>query len=167
MPTLGEREIFGDEDIVQLTSQVDELAAVINDLNARLHAQFTTIAAHAEIGGEQSDLAREEARGDLERTGSTLIELIEQIRPTTNGFPPPTGDPGPGPPAADRRDRLAAVEEQVASRAITRSERVVARAFELGSHLSAAGPDLPDRSPRYPPPSCADSDRTERVPTSE
>lgn len=77
---LGEHSIFGDEQAAQLRSDLDELRAAVADVSDRLHAQFTTIAAHAEIAREQADFARQEAHSDLERTRDMLIGLIEQLR---------------------------------------------------------------------------------------
>ena len=78
--TLGEHGIFGDEEAAQLRAELDDVRAAIADLNGRVHAQFTTISAHAEIAREQADLARNEARSDLERSREALIGLIEQVR---------------------------------------------------------------------------------------
>ena len=90
-PTLGEREIFGDEDLAEMRAELEQLAASVTELSAQLHAQFTTIAAHAEIAREQSEFARDEARADLERTRNTLIELVEQVRGTSaSHLPPPS-----------------------------------------------------------------------------
>lgn len=97
--TLGEHEIFGDEEFAALQADLEQLTAVVTELSGQLHAQFTTIAAHAEIAREQSEFARDEARADLERTRATLIELIEQARGHHSSYPPPlvTGAAADGP----------------------------------------------------------------------
>ena len=102
-PTLGEREIFGDEDIAAMRADLEELATTVCDLAGQLHAQFTTIAAHAEIAREQSEFARDEARADLDRTRASLIELIEQARRTHRSYPPPKFDRSS---ASERPDAL-------------------------------------------------------------
>ena len=78
--TLGEHEIFGDEDGARLRSDLTELRDLVANLTERVHAQFTTISAHAEIAREQFEFARQEAHAELERTREMLISLIEVIR---------------------------------------------------------------------------------------
>jgi hypothetical protein len=78
--TLGEHAIFGDEEAVALRSDLTELRDLITNLTERVHAQFTTISAHAEIARQQFDFAREEAHAELERTREMLINLIERTR---------------------------------------------------------------------------------------
>lgn len=109
--TLGEHAIFGDEEAAQLLAEVKELRSSIAELHDRVHAQFTTIAAHAEIAREQSSLARGEARADLERTRETLISLVEQVRAETAGVHVPGSAPGPSREALI--DRIVAVDERV------------------------------------------------------
>ena len=56
-------------------SDVTELRDLVRESHAsRVHAQFTTISAHAEIAREQFEFAREEAHADLERTREMLID---------------------------------------------------------------------------------------------
>ena len=86
--TLGEHAIFGDEEAAKLRADLDELRASLADLTDRVHSQFTTIAAHAEIARTQAEHARAEARADLERTRDTVIGLIEQVRAeSSTGLP--------------------------------------------------------------------------------
>ena len=62
-------------------SELEESSAAIRAiLHDQVHAQFTSIAAHAEIARDAVALARGEARADLERTRETLIGLMEQVR---------------------------------------------------------------------------------------
>lgn len=103
---LGEHAIFGDEEFAALQADLEQLTQVVTDLSGQLHAQFTTIAAHAEIAREQSEFARDEARADLDRTRSTLIELIEQARGHTNSYPPPMVKGGTNDTASKRIDSL-------------------------------------------------------------
>lgn len=108
-PKLEEREIFGDEEFAAMRVELDQLGTLVAELNSQLHAQFTTIAAHAEIAREQSDFAREEARADLERTRAMLIDLIEQARRrSVSSYPPPAA-----PAASD--ERIAALEDSMAA----------------------------------------------------
>jgi len=78
--TLGEHAIFGDEEAAKLRSDVTELREMVANLTERVHAQFTTISAHAEIAREQFQFARDEAHAELERTREMLIDLVEQVR---------------------------------------------------------------------------------------
>jgi hypothetical protein len=81
-PTVGlaDQSILGDEAAAELKSEVESMRLMINDLTRQVHAQFTTISAHAEIARQQAEFAREEARADLERTRSLVIELVERTR---------------------------------------------------------------------------------------
>ena len=109
--TLGEHAIFGDEEAAKLLAEVKELRDSLAELHDRVHAQFTTIGAHAEIAREQSSLARGEARADLERTRETLISLVEQVRAEGADVHVPGSAPGPSREALI--DRIVAVDERV------------------------------------------------------
>jgi hypothetical protein len=78
--TLGEHGIFGDEEAAKLRADLTELRDLLANLTERVHAQFTTISAHAEIARQQFDFAREEAHAELERTREMLIDLVERTR---------------------------------------------------------------------------------------
>lgn len=130
--TLGEHGIFGDEEAAQIRHELDELRTEVRDLTSQLHAQFTTIAAHAEIAREQAELARAEARADLDRTRDTLIELIETVRveaANAGGYHVPGSRPGMS--ADVTAERIAAVEQ-----AITATEETVERCFARQNELA-------------------------------
>ena len=135
--TLGEHEIFGDEQAAALRSDLDELRTAVADLSGRLHAQFTTIAAHAEIAREQANFARQEARADLDRTRDTLIGLIEQLRAENSG-----GDThhvtgtAPGPSIEAQGERIAAAEVQLEQVSET-VDACLARQRELADMVAA------------------------------
>jgi hypothetical protein len=135
--TLGEHGIFGDEEAAELRRDLDDMRAEMRDLAAQLHAQFTTIAAHAEIAREQSELARAEARADLERTRETMIELIETVRiesANAGGYHVPGSRPSLS--AEVTAERLAKVEEALAAADAT-VERCFARQNELADTMAA------------------------------
>jgi DNA repair exonuclease SbcCD ATPase subunit len=135
--TLGEHDIFGDEEAAQLRHQLDELRTEVRELASQLHAQFTTIAAHAEIAREHSELARAEARADLERTRETLIELIETVRveaANAGGYHVPGSRPGWS--AEVTAERITAVEETLAA-ADAAVERCFRRQNELADTMAA------------------------------
>jgi len=112
--TLQEHSIFGDEQAAALRSDLDELRGAVAELSGRLHAQFTTIAAHAEIAREQADFARQEARADLDRTRDTLIGLIEQLRAeNSQDATLHVAGTAPGPSSEVQRQRIEAVETQL------------------------------------------------------
>ena len=135
--TLGEHSIFGDEQAAALRSDLDELRAVVVDLSDRLHAQFTTIAAHAEIAREQADFARQEARADLDRNRDTLIGLIEQLRAeTAQHRTEHVGDTADGPSSVARGERFETVEAQL-DEVIQRVDACFARQRELADMVAA------------------------------
>jgi hypothetical protein len=112
--TLGEHGIFGDEEAAQLRADVTELREIVIDLTERVHAQFTTISAHAEIARQQVEFARDEAHADVERTREMLIGLIERARADIGGqaglhVP---GSP-PGPSSAAHTERIEALELRI------------------------------------------------------
>jgi hypothetical protein len=112
--TLGEHAIFGDEDGAQLRAEVTELRVLVANLTERVHAQFTTISAHAEIAREHVEFAREEAHAELERTREMLIELIERARSelASDAAVHMPGMP-PGASAAMQSQRLGDLERRV------------------------------------------------------
>ena len=135
--TLGEHGIFGDEEAAELRADLDEMRMEIAELAGQLHAQFTTIAAHAEIAREQSEFARAEARADLERTRETLIELIETVRveaANAGGYHVPGARPGPS--VEVTAERVAAVEKSLAA-ADAAVERCFQRQNELADTMAA------------------------------
>jgi hypothetical protein len=88
------------------------MRTLINDLSRQVQAQFTTIAAHAEIARQQAEFAREEARADLERTRALVIELVERTRHDlmTLGA---SGAFGASGSSSTPNERVAALETQV------------------------------------------------------
>ena len=135
--TLGEHGIFGDEEAAQLRRDLDVMRSEMRELTVQLHAQFTTIAAHAEIARGQAEMARAEARADLERTRSTLLELIETVRveaANAGGYHVPGSRPGAS--AEVSVERLAAVEGAVAAAAAS-VDRCFVRQNELADTMAA------------------------------
>lgn len=133
---LGERAIFGDEEAARLRSELEQVQVAVADLTARVHSQFTTIAAHAEIARQQADFARAEARADMERTRETVIGLIEQVRAEARrpGLPAPSANGAlprgvaPAGPPTERLDRL--------ERQLTELSQVVERCFDRQRELA-------------------------------
>jgi chromosome segregation ATPase len=119
-PDLGEHTIFGHEEAAALRSDLDAVRAQVRELAERVSAQFTSIAAHAEISREQLGQVRDEARADMERSRETVIKLIEQVRAEASGLHVTGSRPGPSGAAINERfealeatlDQLAAAVEQ-------------------------------------------------------
>lgn len=132
--TLGEHGIFGDEEAARLRAELDELRTGLSDLADRVHAQFTTIAAHAEIAREQTEFARDEARADLDRTRDSMIELIESVRSEATGLHVPGSRPGPSPVA--QPERFQAIEQRLTSLAAD-LDRCFRRQAELADTMAA------------------------------
>jgi hypothetical protein len=112
--TLGEHSIFGDEEAARLRSDITEVRDMVGNLTERVHAQFTTIAAHAEIAREQVEFAREEAHAELVRSREMLIELIERARSelTVDGGVHVAGA-APGASVAVQAQRISGIEERL------------------------------------------------------
>jgi hypothetical protein len=112
--TLGEHGIFGDEEAAKLQAEVTALRELVADLTERVHAQFTTISAHAEIARQHVEFAREEAHADVERTREMLIGLIERAR-VDLGNRPDLHVPGapPGASVSAHTERIEALELRI------------------------------------------------------
>ena len=129
-----------------MAANIEELKAQVADLNARVHSQFTTIAAHAEIARQQAEFVREEARADLDRTRDTIIGLVEQVRADSvtvvtqvdaadTSWPAPDG-PAPLPMPAAHDPRVDAIERQLESIGAA-VERCFERQRELANTMEA------------------------------
>ncbi|MEZ5249747.1 MAG: hypothetical protein R2713_11185 [Ilumatobacteraceae bacterium] len=78
-------------------------------LETQMMAQYTAMAAYAQIAQNNTEAARAESRSDLDRSQSTVIGLIERVRREC------AGDPGRGSARRWRRgqrSRVAALEER-------------------------------------------------------
>ena len=124
--TLGEHAIFGDEEAAKLRSDVTELREMVTNLTERVHAQFTTISAHAEIARQQFEFARDEAHAELERTREMLIDLIEQLRvETLNGPATHVTGAAPGASVVAQAQRVSDLEAR-----FDEAERGIERCFQ-------------------------------------
>src|SRR5262245_29774522 len=119
-PALGEHGIFGDEEAAKLQAEVTELREMVANLTERVHAQFTTIASHAEIARQHVEFAREEAHADTERTRELLINLLERTREDFSQAPDVhvPGSP-PGVSMASYSERLEGLQTQIVELAIS------------------------------------------------
>lgn len=133
--------IFGDEEAAAIRAELTELRALVGDLTAQVQAQFTSIAAHAEIARQHADFVRDEARADLARTRQSLTELLEQVRREADPFGPAAGGTRapwapPGPSLAVTADRVADLEAQLA-RAMDTVQHCFRRQQELAATMEA------------------------------
>ncbi len=109
----------------------DAVASVTAELRDRMAkveqqvlSQYTATAAYATLGQQAVELARAEARADLDRSQATIIGLLDRLRAdlqqrfdaleVARGFTS-TGAPTATTPAGDLDGRLSALEEQLAS----------------------------------------------------
>ena len=135
VPTeLGEHRIFGDEEAAALRAELDDLQNRFVALSDRVNAQFTSIAAHAEIARDQIELVRAEARADMERTRDTLIGLIETVRAEATELH--VAGAAPGASAASAHERVEAVETALET-VRTSVEQVAARQVRMGDTMAA------------------------------
>jgi len=102
---------FGDEAATAKAVEVDELQHRVEQVEAQISSQFTSLATYAQIAQEQVELARSEAKAATERSEQRMTSLIERERADRiSSF---TGQ-APAGSAPDVAARLDAVEHSVA-----------------------------------------------------
>ncbi len=102
---------FGDEAATARAVEVDELQHRVEQVEAQISSQFTSLATYAQIAQEQVELARSEAKAATERSEQRVTSLIERERADrVSSF---TGQ-APAGSAPDVSARLEAVEHSVA-----------------------------------------------------
>lgn len=131
----GEHAIFGDEEAAALHAEVASLRDLVSELADRVHAQFTTISAHAEIARQQVEFTRDEARADLERTRELMIDLIDQTRRELTSRPGASAFPAPS-SAPVANTRIDVIEERLQSIAVS-LDRCFDRQRELADTMAA------------------------------
>ena len=156
--TLGEHRIFGDEEAAQLHAEVASLRELVADLADRVHAQFTTISAHAgDRARQQVEFTRTEARADLERTREVVLGLIDRTRRDFAAAAVPVHIPGtpPGPSVTVYAARLDAIDARLDAVAGA-VDRCFDRQRELADTMAALLDTVlataPHRSPASPSP---------------
>ncbi len=102
---------FGDEAATAKAVEVDELQHRVEQVEAQISSQFTSLATYAQIAQEQVELARSEAKAATERSEQRMTSLIERERADRiSSF---TGQ-APAGSAPEVAARLDAVEHSVA-----------------------------------------------------
>jgi hypothetical protein len=80
-PTLAPPEDFlPDEAVQEVRLASNDLRDRISKLETQMMAQYTAMAAYAQIAQNNTEAVRAEGRHDLDRSQSTLIGLIERVR---------------------------------------------------------------------------------------
>ncbi len=102
---------FGDEAAAANTLEVHELAHRVEQVEAQISSQFTSLATYAQISQEQIELARSEAKAATERSEQRLTSLVEHERADRISYF--TGQ-APAGSAPDVTARLDALEHSVA-----------------------------------------------------
>lgn len=72
--------IFGDEEAAASNAVLTDVRDRVQQVEAQIASQFTSMAAYAQIAQEQVELARSESRAETERTERRVIELVERER---------------------------------------------------------------------------------------
>lgn len=104
-------EFFGDEAAAANAAEVSELHQRVEQVEAQISSQFTSLATYAQIAQEQVELARAEAKSATERSEQRVTSLIERERADRiSSF---TGE-APAGSAPDVMARIDAVEHSVA-----------------------------------------------------
>ena len=73
-------EFFGDEAAAENSVEIHELRDRVEQVEAQISSQFTSLATYAQIAQEQVELARSEAKAATERSEQRLTSLIERER---------------------------------------------------------------------------------------
>ena len=102
---------FGDEAATAQAVEVDELQHRVEQVEAQISSQFTSLATYAQIAQEQVELARSEAKAATERSEQRMMSLVERER--ADRIASFTGQ-APAGSAPDVAARLDAVEHSVA-----------------------------------------------------
>lgn len=71
---------FGDEAAAEQVVEVHELRHRVEQVEAQITSQFTSLATYAQIAQEQVELARSEAKATTERSEQRITSLIERER---------------------------------------------------------------------------------------
>jgi hypothetical protein len=107
----GDHGFFGDEEAAAEAADVNQLRDRVEQVEAQVNSQFTSLATYAQIAQEQVELARSEARAATERSEQRLTSLVERER--ADRIASFTGS-APAGTAPEFSARLDALEQSVA-----------------------------------------------------
>jgi hypothetical protein len=102
---------FGDEAAAANALEVHELRRRVEQVEAQISSQFTSLATYAQISQEQIELARSEAKAATERSEQRITSLVERER--VDRIASFTGQ-APAGSAPDVTARLDALEQSLA-----------------------------------------------------
>ncbi len=128
-------DFFPDEAVHEVRLASNDLRERVVKLETQMMAQYTAMAAYAQIAQNNTEAVRAEGRHDLDRSQSTLIGLIERVRrecsDAIQGVEARTGG-GEGGDAA----RLASLEERFDALAVA-LERSIETQRALAAQVAA------------------------------
>jgi cell division protein FtsB len=123
-----------DEQTETTQAALADLRSRVNKLEQQVMALYTAMASYATIAERNTDLAKQEARADLDRSQSTVIGLIEKVR-TDLGNRMPSGHSSTAPHGGNQTDRLLRLDERLDALATT-MEHLAREQGELRAHLA-------------------------------
>ena len=145
---------FGDEAAAANVLEVHELAHRVEQVEAQISSQFTSLATYAQISQEQIELARSEAKAATERSEQRLTSLVERERADRISYF--TGQ-APAGSAPDVTARLDALEHSVAQirkgldECLLRQKALADAITTMFERLAPAQPDsVQEREPEQP-----------------
>ena len=103
--------IFGDEAAAANQAEVHELQGRVEQVEAQINSQFTSLATYAQIAQEQVEFVRAEARAATERSERRMMALVDRER--ADRITSFTGE-APAGSSIDATARLDALEQSVA-----------------------------------------------------
>lgn len=110
-------EFFGDGSAAENTVEIHELRDRVEQVEAQISSQFTSLATYAQIAQEQVEMARSEAKAATERSEQRLTSLIERERAdrisSFTGVVPDIASEGPPEHSSELNSRLDVLEESV------------------------------------------------------
>ncbi len=143
---------FGDEAAAANALEVHELAHRVEQVEAQISSQFTSLATYAQISQEQIELARSEAKAATERSEQRLTSLVDANAPT--GSPSSRARPLP---ARRPTSPLASMHSSTPS---PRSARASTSACCVRRHSRTRSPRCSNVSPRPSRTACRRANRS-------
>ena len=155
---------FGDESAAETIVEVHELQQRVEQVEAQVNSQFTSLATYAQIAQEQVELARSEAKAATERSEQRMTELIERERAdrlaSSSGAPTEAASsPGEASIDIEVSDRLNALDV-----AVTEIQAGLADCLQRQKELAEAITTMFERLAQPPAQPLAQPPAPERVP---
>jgi uncharacterized phage infection (PIP) family protein YhgE len=110
-------EFFGDGAAAENTVEIHELRDRVEQVEAQISSQFTSLATYAQIAQEQVEFARSEAKAAMERSEQRLTSLIERERAdritSFTGVTPSGAPEGAAEHSSETSSRLDVLEQSI------------------------------------------------------